>query len=1173
MKRIFAYIIAAVMLFAASTECFAYTAGEKSIFLDIGDYTKINNCVYKNNSLTLAKGGTAVYDLYIPFNAVKINMFFSASIGDKLMMYIDEDEYELNLEGAEKYIDLHKVVRKGEHRITFVAQNNISIHKFELEKENVDIASAAVAAVPTLTDFEKAIQTAVIINTNSPIITVNGARRYVNNDNFVELPYEKNNDVYLPLHTFSRAFGYYYEKTDDTVILTKEDKTFVLKNGVLTKQLNEGTAKKIENIIISDKENILIPVKYFAQIDGKTVVKRDNFYIVEYPSNAKKIIKDNIFSELCKFYAGLYVDNSEGNTYYVCQSCNANDKNDGSRERPFRTLSKAASVAKAGDTVIIGGGTYHEVLSPLNDGTASKPITFKAAQGEEVEISACSVLGSPSGSEGDMLIYNALTDLGDGRNQIFYKKENLTAGRHPNTHTVDRDVPDIENLSSVWPTQGNIKVTVDNNKLAVSDTDLNQESGYWKGGTLVALIGNGWSLGSAKIEDSEPGELTLGDTTYRWWFASKGDTYDDFAYITDCKNTVDLPGEWAIEDGKIYIIPPTGENSESLRLEQKVRQLAIDIADRKHIVIDGIDTYGGGIKMNNSEMCVLKNGNYRYISHYTYGMDQREGYIDGMDIYNENGAPPRGEMGIYVGGRDNVIINNHIAYSAAAGIYSVGKYEYMENNIISDCGYMGSYVGGLFIGTQGWEEPDTPRGGNAIFSNTVYNSGRYAYGVSSTEAWYTGNTNEGITEAAVPAFLPDEVAYNEFYNGAIASRDVGTVYLHGAVMGTDRLKSKFHNNMVHDSWSFDSFNCGIYYDNWMSGAECYDNLIFYSDERIEPKNAVYIQQKSMFPVSFAQVDEWNNIDAGYISGGKKSITAKNYPNEKPFKTGAEVLQKDKTPLLNSIGNNSWITPEEMTHSNGVEIIDDKLCPSGSGDWICIPNVDFSDGKNQLVIEYTGDKYNTGDIAQIIVGDSVNKYELSVKTQLNATASYLWGTNTKSVFIHDIVGTHNVYVKFNDYKSACIKRLKLTTGYDEYKTNANVFASDAVIEVATGSGSESTGKGGYAVGDDEHWYMKATWNGARLRFDNVYVKADSDMLFIKVGSNNANKGQKIEIVKDSPNGEVIGEYVVTETSWTDFEMKKVPLKTTLKKGKYTLYVKFSGNGTTNFYYFGFGNSAQ
>ena len=67
--------------------------------------------------------------------------------------------------------------------------------------------------------------------------------------------------------------------------------------------------------------------------------------------------------------------------YYV--SVTGSDLSIGSFEQPFRTISRAAAIAVAGDTVRVHGGVYREWVSPENSGlNDSERIVYEAAEGE-----------------------------------------------------------------------------------------------------------------------------------------------------------------------------------------------------------------------------------------------------------------------------------------------------------------------------------------------------------------------------------------------------------------------------------------------------------------------------------------------------------------------------------------------------------------------------------------------------------------------------------------------------------------------------------------------------------------------------------------------------------------------------------------------------------------------
>lgn len=63
------------------------------------------------------------------------------------------------------------------------------------------------------------------------------------------------------------------------------------------------------------------------------------------------------------------------------------DFEDGTKDHPFRTISKAALLAMPGDSVIVHEGEYREWVKPAQGGTSSvSRITYEAAEGERVVI-------------------------------------------------------------------------------------------------------------------------------------------------------------------------------------------------------------------------------------------------------------------------------------------------------------------------------------------------------------------------------------------------------------------------------------------------------------------------------------------------------------------------------------------------------------------------------------------------------------------------------------------------------------------------------------------------------------------------------------------------------------------------------------------------------------------
>lgn len=113
-------------------------------------------------------------------------------------------------------------------------------------------------------------------------------------------------------------------------------------------------------------------------------------------------------------------------TYHV--SPGGNDANDGREGRPFKTLAVAAARIQPGDMVLIGEGTYAEMLEITRAGTAEAPIVFQAAEGADVHIDA-------SGLRHGVIIWDA--DYIVVRSLVV--ENSLRSGIHLHDHLDDDD--------------------------------------------------------------------------------------------------------------------------------------------------------------------------------------------------------------------------------------------------------------------------------------------------------------------------------------------------------------------------------------------------------------------------------------------------------------------------------------------------------------------------------------------------------------------------------------------------------------------------------------------------------------------------------------------------------------------------------------------------------------
>lgn len=1140
--------------------------------IDLSDIMTGEGYEITDEGLHISPGGFVSYNLFLPFNSNTIQVEADLVDPCELLINLNGNDIKSTIRFRRKIeqFGAGKMYRKGDLRLNITAKSDITITSFRFMKESRQYANMAGLAerifVTDLTPYEDAMQTAVIINENSSVIKVNGAKRYINYEDSKELPYFENGTTYLPIKTLARALGYYYEELYDRdyALMRSNSDEWVFKEGKTYRQINFGEYTEISPVFIKRNNKFYANFRYFAESIGKTVEYKDGYIVADYSAIVNKILNTDIFEQLKDEYSNYIELPKNGNVYYVSKS--GSDDNDGSKEHPFLTVNKAGEAATAGDTVIVGEGVYHETFKPKNDGTAENPIIFKAADGESVTISALEEIKSVPNTEGNILVYDVDYDLGDGRNQVFYKGEALAEARHPNAHTSLRQFAHQLNLSPLWATQGNIQVSLDDKMEAFSDTDLDQPQGYWKGATFVSLHGSGWGMGTAKIADSDNGRLFLNNVTDEWWYAATADLLKwDYGYITGSKNCIDISNEWYLDgnEQKLYIYPPEGETGKTLKLEMKARQVTVDIADRSYVQLKNINTIGGGMKLNESQMCVINGGTHKYVCHYTYSEDQHYGYIDDFNTFDPNGAPKRGELGIYVGGSDNAVINTQIKYSAASGIYGTGTFAYIENNYLSECGYMASYVGGIFMAPDASKTPRTKRGGFGVYNNTAEKSGRSVFQVAGEErAWASDGGNT--------VWLANEIAYNDFRDGSINARDTGTVYLHGVSFGNERLRSQIHHNLVSSSWNYDALtvgsaaNFGFYFDNWVNMIDCYDNITFNTSEDSIFSDGDHINNGG---TAYARVDRWNNILPDRIlSNGKAELTDFDYPNQKRFFSGCSLNSGEYLENYNKFGKQSrTYGVGNVTASDGVERENGIVKLKNVGDWICFKDVDFTDA-NTINLVYKADAYSTGDTFEIIVGDSMESGRATSVT-LSTTCYNLDAAVWKPLNIRGCSGIKNVYIKATSkYKSANICAIQTSKTDDEKiedVTAVKRYAGNYNADVGTVTKAEKV----YPQADLTKPAIGNTKKNVCVRYDNVNVTGDFSRIRFNLAVADENAGNIVSLYCDDTLSAPIATFITESTGGADiYKTIDIPLNSKIEKGNHKLYMKFANGKNCNIWWF-------
>lgn len=819
---------------------------------------------------------------------------------------------------------------------------------------------------------EQLFQDVSMLSLSSTAMLVNGATRYLDDDNLKLTPKLINACTYITLDAAETLFNAYTEKNDKTAYVDfrvdggkSSDSRLVLNK---TKSTVNGSVQSKNEYLVYIDGVAYVPLRKLSELLENTVYYDNGYILIGKSDDVNAVTADETYLKYGKDILDNFIPTSGGNEIFVSPT-GSNISGKGTYDSPYKTIEWANKKAKAGDTVYLREGTYRDTIAPQTSGTPTKPITYKAYNGEKVVISALEEISGfkvdETSDNANIVVADTKYDMGRGKNMLFYNGNAVVEARFPNVNSGDYAISDI---SLFFPTLGNIKhdytvpadEKVSSTETAVSDSknlsttltkiDVKRTSdaldttytyykgadgkyytydsshniyfsseneqeainatktqtsyklvsdifksdsdGKWVGATVMTLHGGGWNWGSGIVKSSTSGSVIVDkDTvTKKWWFSGKSSSID-YAYITDHKNAIDIPTEWNITDGKLYIYLPEGETAENLKVEVKARQLCADLREKKYIQLDGLEFVGGSITLNKSEMCIIKNCNMKNTTQFSYSLENREGYIDTGDA-KVAGAPERGEVGIYFGGTNDVIRDCEINETAGAGIYMTGLYTMVKNNYLINCGYAGATVGGIYIGTKGYGNATDKRGGYVIKYNTVRNTARSPLCLQTSEG--TNITPNGKAQAV---YIPCEISYNEFSNGGIATLDVGVAYMWGATMGRTDKKTQFHHNLVYNDSSVvptDSSNAFmlVYFDNWINGVEASDNIIFHTISGYSVTNDFSLYVQYAYDIGHAEVDTYNNkllnsknSKVYSFDGGLSALKESDYPDSLKFTAG------------------------------------------------------------------------------------------------------------------------------------------------------------------------------------------------------------------------------------------------------------------------------------------------
>ncbi len=387
--------------------------------------------------------------------------------------------------------------------------------------------------------------------------------------------------------------------------------------------------------------------------------------------------------------------------YFV--SLKGNDKNPGTKTKPFRTIQKAAKVIKPGDICYIRGGRYHEEILIKNlNGTADKPILFTTYKDEEVTLDGTIPIKSKwEEYKGNIFRTRIDTDIW----QLFVDGKTMISARWPNARWEDGS---IWNQVKSWAHQDN-KSTYGRLINDKKYHNLAKTGKDFTGAIAIMNIGS-WLTFAQFVKHHGTGqnyftyEPNLWDRLKdeRFWNSKKRQGW----YFLECSlSCLDTTGEWFYNPstGELYLWPEDVKDLGKKEIRGKIITYALTLKNCNYVIVRGLNFFGATFKIENCLNTIVEDSHLLYPSY----SKRMLGILDEPEVTSIISSSEVTS--------NNIIRNCVFEYTDGPGLKIQGKGNIVENCYFHDIDY--SCVG------RGWTI-DGSQGVETIFRrNTIHTAG------------------------------------------------------------------------------------------------------------------------------------------------------------------------------------------------------------------------------------------------------------------------------------------------------------------------------------------------------------------------------------------------------------------------------------------------------------------
>lgn len=524
--------------------------------------------------------------------------------------------------------------------------------------------------------------------------------------------------------------------------------------------------------------------------------------------------------------------NANASNYYIDNS--GSDSNNGlSPGTAWKTIAKInSSTFAAGDSILLNrNGTWNEKLNVPSSGTAANPIVISYyGTGNKPLITG---LQTQTGFTNVGNIWSATaTNATLTLNTVLINGTLKAKGRFPNTGY------NIFNSASGSPTN------------QITTATLTGTPNYTGGEVVVRPLH--WILDKGTITSQAGAVLNFTALSHT---NNGGNGY----FIQNIASVLDTLGEWCIDGSKLLSIYATS----SPTVQISTIDTLVYLRKKDHITFDGINFQGGNvydIRSDTSNYLTIKNCLFNYTGKDAISGTFSKFLVIQLDSIQNSWSNAVSFGGFAANSSDSAIIdNNYIkntgnvagmganSNSTCGGIWIVGLYPTITNNIIDSTGYIPVLWGGNAIIKYNYITnfcfvKDDGAGiytsiGTALPAN--YDSGsiiRHNIMVNGIGA-LAGMAGSSIFSAGI--YLDDTTRYVTIDSNTISIANTGALVLHNNKSIT-----------VRDNTVVDSIGTCLYYNGILSLLSV-------------KRNILYSKSNAQFVSLFTATDLTESIDSNY----------------------------------------------------------------------------------------------------------------------------------------------------------------------------------------------------------------------------------------------------------------------------------------------------------------------